>query len=49
MIGMFIDPRSSNHSFMELLLTSLAIGLTTFLFVLLVLPIAISILSSFKR
>jgi hypothetical protein len=39
MIGMLIDPRSSNHPFIELILIALATGIFTFLFVLLMLPI----------
>ena len=48
-IGMIIDPRSGNMDFGELIFTSGLIGIATFLFVLLFLPIAIEIFRIFKK
>lgn len=48
-IGMLIDPRSDNYTFIELILTSLVIGLVAFAFVLLGSPIGIAILNMFRR
>ena len=47
-IGMLIDPRSGNVEFQGLFLTAIAIGITSFLFVLLLLPIGIAILRLFR-
>ena len=48
-IGMSIDPRSGDIDFRELIFTSGPIGIATFLFVLLFLPIAIEIFRIFKK
>lgn len=48
-IGMLMDPRSVNMNFQELLLTAVAIGVASFLFVLLFLPLGIAIFRIFKQ
>ena len=48
-IGMIIDPRSRNLTLQELVLSSGTIGLITFLFVILFLPVALTIFRLFKR
>ena len=48
MIGLIIDPRSININLKELIFTSAIIGITAFLFVLLLLPVAMSIFRIFK-
>ena len=48
-IGMIIDPRSRNLTLQELFLTSGTIGLVAFLFVILFLPVAVTIFRLFKR
>lgn len=48
-IGLIIDPRSSGHSFQELLVLSGIIGFATSLFVLILLPIGTLMLNIFKN
>ena len=48
-IGMIIDPRSPSLTLQELFLTSGTIGLVAFLFVILFLPVALTIFRLFKR
>ena len=48
-IGMIIDPRSGNMGSKELVVTSGIIGIATFLFVILFLPVAMAIFRIFKK
>ncbi len=47
-IGMIIDPRSKVVGFSEIVLTATGIGIATFLFVLVITPVAILIWRIFK-
>lgn len=49
LLGMLIDPHSINHSFGEILLNSIGIGIFTFLFVLLFLPISSTVIRVFRK
>ena len=49
LIGMIIDPRSVNMSFREWILTSGIMGIITFLFVLLFLPVSLWIYRIFRK
>ena len=47
-IGMLNDPRSETHSIVELLITSVAVGLAAFLFVLIVITL-VNLLINFPK